>query len=66
MDPSIVGVIVLTIYCLPVLIAVDRKLKNWLSILVLTIFLGWTLIGWAVALMWAVSGTAQKRDRVEA
>jgi hypothetical protein len=42
---------VLCIYFLPAYIA--RKKRNGTSIGLLNIFLGWTLIGWVVALVWA-------------
>lgn len=37
-------------YLLPTVIAVLRKVPNTGSVLVLNLLLGWTLIGWAVAL----------------
>lgn len=46
--------VVLLLYFLPVLIAWGRKAKNRASIGVLNLFLGWTLIGWVIALMMAV------------
>lgn len=41
-------------YFLPTLIAAIRGHDNWLGIFLLNIFLGWTLIGWVVALVWSV------------
>ena len=46
-------------YLLPTAIAVGRKRANTGAIFVLNLFLGWTIIGWVVALTWAVA-TAQK------
>lgn len=46
-------IIPLIIYFIPSIIG--RKQRNFTSILLLNIFLGWTLIGWVVALIWAVS-----------
>ena len=43
-------------YFLPSIIAGIKKRKNSVDILVLNIFLGWTIIGWIIALMWAVTG----------
>jgi hypothetical protein len=51
-----VGILVLTIYFFPAI--VGRKKKNAPAILVLNLFLGWTFIGWVVALVWAVSKDA--------
>ena len=42
------------IYCLPFLIATAREHKNRVAILLLNLFLGWTGLGWLVALIWAV------------
>ena len=48
----IVGIIV---YFVPSYIAYRRKHKNRVAILVLNIFLGWSLIGWIVALVWSLT-----------
>ena len=44
----------LAVYFLPTIIALARKRRNTLAIFLLNFFLGWTLIGWVVALVWAV------------
>lgn len=41
------------IYFLPTIIASKKSVGN--SVLVINLFLGWTLIGWVVALAMAVS-----------
>jgi hypothetical protein len=41
-------------YFLPSIIALARSKRNTLSIFLLNFFLGWPLIGWVVALVWAV------------
>jgi len=41
-------------YFLPSIVALARSKRNTLSIFLLNFFLGWTLVGWVVALMWAV------------
>jgi hypothetical protein len=40
-------------YFLPSLIALLRSKRDILAIVLLNFFLGWTLIGWVVALVWA-------------
>jgi hypothetical protein len=47
--------ITLILYFLPTIIAVHRKKKNLAPILLVNILLGWTVIGWIVSLVWAVS-----------
>jgi hypothetical protein len=42
-------------YFIPTFVASARRHSNWSSIFVLNIFLGWTFIGWVVALVWSVS-----------
>jgi hypothetical protein len=42
-------------YMLPTIIALFRKKASVLAIGVLNFFLGWSLIGWIVALVWALS-----------
>jgi len=41
-------------YFLPAILALARNKRDTLSIFLLNLFLGWTLIGWVVALVWAV------------
>ena len=41
-------------YFLPSIIALARSKRNLLSIFLLNLFLGWTFVGWVVALVWAV------------
>jgi hypothetical protein len=54
-------IIGLFLYFLPAIIAADRKLLNAGSILIVNLFLGWSLIGWVIALAWAVAGTAHTK-----
>jgi hypothetical protein len=45
----------LVFYFLPAIIALVRHKRNGISIFLLNFFLGWTLVGWVVALVWAVT-----------
>ena len=47
---------------LPSLIAFVRRHHNRYAILVLNVFLGWTLIGWAVALVWSLTAVWRRPD----
>jgi len=40
-------------YFLPSIIALARSKRDLLAIFLLNFFLGWTVIGWIVALIWA-------------
>jgi hypothetical protein len=44
----------LVMYFLPSLIALARSKRDLLSIFLLNLFLGWSVIGWVVALVWAL------------
>lgn len=55
--PVLVG-----LYLLPALIARHRRHHNALAIGVLNILFGWTLLGWAAALIWALTNTAASRE----
>jgi hypothetical protein len=41
-------------YFLPSIIALGRNKRDITAIVLLNFFLGWTMIGWVVALVWAV------------
>lgn len=45
--------LVLFVYLLPAIIAGIRNHKNAIGITLLDILLGWTVVGWIVALVWA-------------
>lgn len=45
----------ISLYLLPSVVALGRKHPSWGSILVVNFFLGWTVIGWIVALAMAVN-----------
>uniref|UniRef100_A0A7C3SQE8 Superinfection immunity protein n=1 Tax=Dictyoglomus turgidum TaxID=513050 RepID=A0A7C3SQE8_9BACT len=40
-------------YFLPTIIALLLHRKNTISVFLLNLFLGWTFIGWVIALVWA-------------
>lgn len=42
------------LYFLPSIIALARSKRDTVSILLLNLFLGWTAIGWVIALVWAL------------
>jgi hypothetical protein len=62
---ALIGLFILVmamgIYFVPTLIAFDRQVVNKWSVLVVNGLLGWTLIGWAVALALAVRDSTRKR-----
>lgn len=56
----IIMLIFLLPYFLPSIIAFTRKHHNSAAILILNIFLGWTLIGWIIALVWSFTAAQNK------
>lgn len=47
------------VYLLPTIIAKQNKHHNVVAICALNILLGWTLVGWVVALVWALTKPAE-------
>jgi putative effector of murein hydrolase LrgA (UPF0299 family) len=45
--------VVLALYFLPSIVAIARKVTHQGSVIVINVFLGWTFIGWVVALAMA-------------
>lgn len=54
-DAILILLVALGIYCTPSLIAIARSHRQTSPILIVNIFLGWTLIGWVLTLAWAFS-----------
>jgi hypothetical protein len=48
----------LVVYFLPTIIGAIRKKKNLTAIFLVNLFLGWSIVGWIVALVWAASTQA--------
>lgn len=46
------------LYFLPSIIALARSKRDTLAIFLLNLFLGWSVIGWVVALVWAAKNDA--------
>ena len=44
-------------YFVPSAVALIRNHKNKIAITILNILLGWTIIGWTVALIWSFTST---------
>lgn len=49
------------VYFLPALVAASRE-RAKLPIFVLNLFLGWTVLGWVVALVWAVTARTARES----
>jgi len=49
---SLIG---LALYFLPTIIVLARRKKNVLGPILVNVLLGWTVVGWIVALIWALT-----------
>lgn len=50
----LVTVLLITVYLLPALVAVRNKHPHGAGIFALDLLLGWTFLGWVIALVWAL------------
>lgn len=60
-------ILAVAIYLLPTIVGALLGVRGLLVILLVNVFLGWTIAGWAVAAMWVLqrSGLIGARDRDE-
>ena len=58
----IVLVIIAVLYFVPTFIATGRKAKRDAGIFLVNLLLGWTLLGWVVALIWSVSDNTRVKE----
>jgi len=59
-DPPLAGVIgvifLVSCYFMPTIVALVRDKRGAGSVALVNLFLGWTMIGWLLAFVWASSG----------
>lgn len=53
--------VIIALYFVPTIVASSRKVTNTGSVFVINLLLGWSLIGWAVALAMAVRTKAPQQ-----
>ena len=53
------GILIFVLYFIPSINAYMKKKRNKGAVLTLNFFLGWTVIGWIVALIWSSTNDAQ-------
>lgn len=56
------GFIALAVYFLPVIIAAARKHKQIIPITLITIFIGWTFLGWLAAILWSLNSDTKDNE----
>lgn len=57
---AVIIVVVGVLYFTPMLVAAKRNHRNLGPIAVVNILLGWSLIGWAIALAWSLSANVEQ------
>ena len=48
-------------YWLPTIIAIARHTHSALGVAALNFFLGWTVVGWVLALLWALAASPARQ-----
>ncbi|HWU26868.1 MAG TPA: superinfection immunity protein [Rhizomicrobium sp.] len=51
-------------YWLPTIIAIVRQAHSALGVFLLNLFLGWTVLGWILALIWSLAADNRYREVV--
>lgn len=54
------------VYLLPTIVSAKRKHANRTAICVLNLLLGWTFLGWVVALVWATTANVDRAEQATA
>ena len=52
-------------YFSPSIIAYDRKHRNFTTILILNIFMGWTVLGWLIAFIWSTTDNTRPKIHIK-
>lgn len=52
----LIFIFALLVYFLPTMVASSREIRASGGVFVLNLLLGWTFLGWVIALVWAVAG----------
>jgi hypothetical protein len=48
-------------WLVPIMVAMNRKHRNRVPIILTTVFVGWTVIGWIAAMIWASTDNVEGR-----
>lgn len=50
-----IAILLILLYFLPSIIAIKKKDKNTIIIILINLFFGWTFIGWIGVLIWIIN-----------
>jgi hypothetical protein len=56
---AVIALALIAVYFLPAIIAGGRNTRNQGGIVALNVLLGWTLVGWLLAAIWAITEKAE-------
>lgn len=56
----LITIIFIVLYLLPSILAIRKKCKNLSKIILINVFLGWTIIGWLISLFFVISITNEE------
>lgn len=59
----IMMILVILLYLLPTFVACSLAKKHTIAIFFLNLLLGWTYLGWVIALVWAIADEKDKKCR---
>jgi hypothetical protein len=58
---EIILILLIFVYFIPSMAAKSRRHRNYSAIAILNLFLGWTLIGWILSLVWAYTDNVEPK-----
>lgn len=56
-------IIGLIFYFVPAIVAFNREHNDAIAVFLLDLFLGWTFVGWVIALVWSVAGQSPAAEK---
>lgn len=62
---SVLLVVAIAVYFVPAMVAKKRNHSNATPVFLVNLFLGWTVIGWIAALIWANTDNANPPPKPE-
>lgn len=62
---AVTGAVLVAVWLVPAFVARYRGHRSALAITMLTVLLGWSVIGWIIAMVWACTGDDRPEGRVQ-
>jgi len=58
---AVMAIVLFFGYFLPTVVSSQRRHRNGTAIFVMNLLLGWTLVGWIIALIWSFSDNVKPK-----